>query len=315
MEKATVHRTHCNSRFLGVLFMKTYPYPAGESKVKWISTAWLKDHIGDDDLMILDVQPNVHDYIMGHIPGAIYLNEGLLRSAQNRLPAMYVTPESIQSVLSRAGIDPDKTIVVYSAAGRYSKCAAGLGDGLEQTMMAYSLIRFGHDSVYILDGGLEKWKDEGGELTKIFPEWQPTSFKAQLRSDYFVVYDEFKKLREREDVIVFDARPFESYKEGGLWIKNGHIPGAYSLPWRSLMSKDNPKLMKSDDELRELVGKFNITSDKTLLIYCGTGREATNEFLFFKFYLGHEKVRIYEGSFTEWSSYPENPTATGENPR
>jgi len=252
---------------------------------------------------------------MGHIPGAIYLNEGLLRSAQNRLPAMYVTPESIQSVLSRAGIDPDKTIVVYSAAGRYSKCAAGLGDGLEQTMMAYSLIRFGHDSVYILDGGLEKWKDEGGELTKIFPEWQPTSFKAQLRSDYFVVYDEFKKLREREDVIVFDARPFESYKEGGLWIKNGHIPGAYSLPWRSLMSKDNPKLMKSDDELRELVGKFNITSDKTLLIYCGTGREATNEFLFFKFYLGHEKVRIYEGSFTEWSSYPENPTATGENPR
>jgi thiosulfate/3-mercaptopyruvate sulfurtransferase len=129
-----------------------------------------------------------------------------------------------------------------------------------------------------------------------------------------VVYDEFKKIREREDVIVFDARPFESYKEGGLWIKNGHIPGAYSLPWRSLMSKDNPKLMKGDEELRELVGKFNITSDKTLLIYCGTGREATNEFLFFKFYLGHEKVRIYEGSFTEWSSYPENPTVTGENP-
>ena len=298
-----------------VLFMKTYPYPAGESKVKWISTAWLKDHIGDDDLMILDVQPNVHDYIMGHIPGAIYLNEGLLRSAQNRLPAMYVTPESIQSVLSRAGIDPNRTVVVYSAAGRYSKCTAGLGDGLEQTMMAYSLIRFGHNSVYILDGGLEKLKDEGGELTKIFPEWQPTSFKAQLRSDYFVVYDEFKKLREREDVIVFDAPPFESYKEGGLWIKNGHIPGAYSLPWRSLMSKDNPKLMKSDDELKELVGKFNITSDKTLLIYCGTGREATNEFLFFKFYFGHEKVRIYEGSFTEWSSYPKNPTATGENPR
>ncbi|MDM7911689.1 MAG: hypothetical protein QUS09_01180 [Methanotrichaceae archaeon] len=50
-------------------------------------------------------------------------------------------------------------------------------------------------------------------------------------------------------------------------------------------------------------------------MYCGTGREATNEFLFFKFYLGHDKVRIYEGSFTEWSAYPENPTVTGENPR
>ena len=81
------------------------------------------------------------------------------------------------------------------------------------------------------------------------------------------------------------------------------------------MSKDNPKLMKSDEDLKEIVENFDITPDKTILIYCGTGREATNEFLFFKFYLGHEKVRIYEGSFTEWSSHPENPTVVGENPR
>ena len=118
----------------------------------------------------------------------------------------------------------------------------------------------------------------------------------------------------RKDVILFDARPFEVYKEGGLWIKNGHIPGANSLPWRSLMTKDNPRLMKSDEELQAIIGKFNITSDKTLLIYCGTGREATNEFLFFRFYLDHQKVRIYEGSFTEWSSHPENPIVAGEAP-
>jgi thiosulfate/3-mercaptopyruvate sulfurtransferase len=119
----------------------------------------------------------------------------------------------------------------------------------------------------------------------------------------------------QEDMILFDARPFESYKEGGLWIKNGHIPGANSLPWRTLMTKDNARLMKSDEELQELVAKFDITPEKNLIIYCGTGREATNEFLFFKFYLGHERVQIYEGSFTEWSSHPENQTVTGENPR
>jgi thiosulfate/3-mercaptopyruvate sulfurtransferase len=81
------------------------------------------------------------------------------------------------------------------------------------------------------------------------------------------------------------------------------------------MTKDNARLMKDDAELEQMISKFNITPDKTLLIYCGTGREATNEFLFFKFYLGHEKVRIYEGSFTEWSAHPENPTVTGESPR
>ncbi len=157
--------------------MKTYPYPTGVSKVKWISTEWLANNL--DDIMILDVQPNVHDYIMGHIPGAIYLNEGLLRSARNRLPALYAPPEALQPSLSAAGLDPDKPVVVYSGAGRYSHCTAGLGDGLEQTMMAYSLIRFGHNQVYILDGGIEKWKGDGHELTKVFPQWKATDFKAE----------------------------------------------------------------------------------------------------------------------------------------
>jgi len=78
--------------------MKTYPYPDGNSKVKWISTEWLAENNNEGKFMILDVQPNVHDYIMGHLPGAVYLNEGLLRSASNGLPAMYVPPDTIQSV-------------------------------------------------------------------------------------------------------------------------------------------------------------------------------------------------------------------------
>jgi thiosulfate/3-mercaptopyruvate sulfurtransferase len=293
--------------------MKSYPYPPGDGKVKWVSTEWLGEHI-DDDLMILDVQPNVHDYIMGHLPDAIYLNEGLMRSAQDRLPSIFVPTVAIQPVLRRTGLDPNKPVVIYSGAGRYSRCTAGLGDGLEQTMMAYSLIRYGHNKVYILDGGIEKWKEEGRELTKVFPKWKPSDYSANVEKEYFVTYDEFKRMLGRNDVILFDARPFEVYKEGGLWIKNGHIPGANSLPWRSLMTKDNARLMKSDEELSAIVNRFNITPDKTLLIYCGTGREATNEFLFFRFYLGYEKVKIYEGSFTEWSSYPENPTVVGESP-
>jgi thiosulfate/3-mercaptopyruvate sulfurtransferase len=295
--------------------MKSYPFPSGESLVKWVSTDWLAEHINDPDLTILDVQPNVHDYIMGHLPNAVYLNEGLLRSAWNRLPSMYVQPEALKPVLDRAGVDNNRTTVIYSGAGRYSRCTAGLGDGLEQTMMAYSLIRFGHNKICILDGGLEKWKDEGGELSKVFPQWRESDFKIEVRRDFFVDYEEFLELKERDDVILFDARPFEFYKEGGLWIKKGHIPGANSLPWRSLMTPENPKLIKSDEELEQMISKFNITPDKTLLIYCGTGREATNEFLFFKFYLGHEKARIFEGSFTEWTSHPENPTTTGESPR
>jgi thiosulfate/3-mercaptopyruvate sulfurtransferase len=291
---------------------KTYPYPQGEGKVKWVSTEWLADHL-NDEMLLLDVQPNVHDYIMGHIPGAVYMNEGLLRSAWKGLPAMYVPPEAIEPVLQIAGIEADVPTVVYSSAGRYSKCTKGLGDGLEQTMMAYSLTRFGHNKIYILDGGIEKWKDEGHTLTKEYPECKESDFKAEVRRDYFVTYDEFKQMKDRDDVIVFDARPADVYSDGGLWPKPGHVPGAFSLPWRTLMTKENSRLMKSDEELEEIVGKFNVTPDKTLLIYCGTGREATNEFLYFKWYRGHDKVKIYEGSFTEWSAHPENSTVSGPN--
>ena len=92
---------------------------------------------------------------------------------------------------------PNRPVVIYSGAGRYSQCTAGLGDGLEQTMMAYSLVRFGHNKVYILDGGLEKWKDEGRELTKVFPSWKPSNFEVQVQKDYFVEYEEFKRIKDR----------------------------------------------------------------------------------------------------------------------
>lgn len=81
------------------------------------------------------------------------------------------------------------------------------------------------------------------------------------------------------------------------------------------MTKDNSRLLKSDIELKEIIGTFDILPEKTLIVYCGTGREATNEFLILKWYFGHEKVKIFEGSFTEWTAHPENPTVTGTEPR
>lgn len=292
-----------------------YPYPPGQGTVKWISTEWLADHIEDDDLNILDVQPNIHDYIMGHIPNAVYMNEGVLRSAWESLPAMYVPPEGLKPILDRAGVDPDTPTVIYSGAGRYSHCTAGIGDGLEQPMMAYSLARFGHKKLYILDGGIEKWLADGHKLTKVYPRCIKSDFTVDVQREYFVTYDQFLEIKEQNNVMVLDARPADIYARGGLWPKLGHIPGALSLPWRSLMTGDNSRLLKSDIELKEIIGKFDIRPEKTLIVYCGTGREATNEFIILKWYFGHEKVKIFEGSFTEWTAHPENPTVTGTEPR
>jgi thiosulfate/3-mercaptopyruvate sulfurtransferase len=81
------------------------------------------------------------------------------------------------------------------------------------------------------------------------------------------------------------------------------------------MAEDNSTLLKYEEEIKDILDGKGISPDKTVICSCGTGREATNEFIMFKFLLGYQNVKIYEGSFTEWSSYPDNPTVTGKNPR
>jgi thiosulfate/3-mercaptopyruvate sulfurtransferase len=288
---------------------KKYPY--GEGKVKWVSTEWLGEHLEDEKLMILDVQPNVHDYIQRHIPGAVYMNEGLLRVPLKGLPAQYVPPEALQAVVRRVGLKPDVPVVVYTGVGPFS----GGGNGLEQTMMAYSLVRFGHDRVYVLDGGVDKWNAEGRALTKVFPKVEASDFAVQVRSGYVIAYEEFKAKKDEDDVILLDARPSAVYEGQGPWIKAGHIPGAINVPWTSFMDPDNTRLLKSDAEIQAVLDRHGIVPHKTVICSCGTGREATNEFILFKWYLGYPRVLIYEGSFTEWSSYPDNPTVLGKSPR
>ena len=289
--------------------MKHYPY--GTGTVRWVSTDWLYENQNNQEMVIIDVQPNVHDYIEEHISGAIYVNEGLFRTWIGGVPARYVPSEAIQPVLQSAGMKLNVPVVVYTGTG----AAKGWGDGLEQTMMAYSLARFGHDSIHVLDGGLDKWKGEGKPLTKVFPKTESSDFTVRLQSDFYVDYETFKAMKDRDDVMVLDARPAAAYEGQAFWIKPGHIPGAVNVPWASLMDDKNKRLLKPEAEIMAILNTHEVRPNKTILCSCGTGREATNEFILFKWYLNYPSVKIYEGSFTEWTAYPDNPTVTGKSPR
>jgi len=288
-----------------------YPYPAGDGIVKWVSTEWLEEHLYDEDLMILDVQPGFPDYIKAHIPGAVYMNEGLLRVPLNGRPCVHVPSEAIEPVLQRVGLKADVPVVVYTGKGGFNNS----GDGLEQTMMTYSLARFGQDNIYVLDGGFNKWQEEGRELTKVFPEVEESDFEVNCRvSEYAISMEELKEIKDDKGVVLLDARPAKAYEGQAIWIKPGHIPGAVNLPWVRLMDEKNTCLLKSNEEIKDILKEDGVTPDKTIICSCGTSREATAEFTLLKWYLGYPDVRIYEGSFTEWSAYPENPTVTGPNP-
>jgi thiosulfate/3-mercaptopyruvate sulfurtransferase len=291
-----------------------YPYPPGDGEVRWVSTGWLAGHLEDPGLQIIDCQPNIHDYIRGHIPGALFLEENHFRLSRDR-PGIFIPPEVAELILRRLGLRADHPVVITSSAGPLSACTTFIGDGLEQTMLAYTLARYGHRKVHILDGGIDKWQQEGRPLSQVFPKPAESEFRVQLRKDFVTEYGDVKAQKDRSDVILLDARPAPVYEGQGPWPKPGHIPGAVSLPWKSLMDPKNPKLLKPEEEIRAILSEKKITPDRTIICSCGTGREATNEFCLFRFLLKFPKVKIYEGSFTEWSMYPENPTVTGKNPR
>ena len=291
--------------------MKEEKYPIGQKEIKWTSTNWLADHLDDGDFMILDVQPDIHDYIEAHIPGAVYMSEKLFRVPEDGTPGKWIPKEAAQAEFSRVGLDPDKPVVVYTGTGLFR----GWGDGLEQTMVAYTLKRFGHKNIYLLDGGLDKWLEEDRPVSKEFPEVKKSSYDAKVQSDIFLDYEQFLNIKDKDDTILLDARPEDIYAGQGPWIKAGHIPGAVNLPWKSLMTEDNSRLLKSEEEIKKILEEKNITKDKTIVCSCGTGREATNEYVLFKHLLNYPNVKLYEGSFTEWSSFPDNPTVTGKDPR
>ncbi|MDD1677948.1 MAG: sulfurtransferase [Methanomicrobiales archaeon] len=293
---------------------RSYPYPLNSGKVSWVSTAWLEDHLDDRNLQILDIQPNVHDYIQAHIPEAVYVNENLFRIHQ-KIPNFWMPPETIQHILRGMGIHNDVPTVIYTSYGPLSVCTKYIGDGLEQTMVAYSLARYGHNRVYVLDGGLIKWQEENRVVNQKFPIVQESDFTVNLQKDLFIPYEEFRSIKDRGDVLVIDARPSAVYEGKGPWPKAGHIPGAISIPWPSLMDDKNKTLLKPEEQIRKMITEKGVTRDKHILLYCGTGREATNEFILLKWFLGLPSVRLFEGSFTEWSAHPENPTVTGKNPR
>jgi thiosulfate/3-mercaptopyruvate sulfurtransferase len=286
------------------------PYPRGDGEVKLVTTDWLADHLDDPGLTILDTQPNVHDYIQEHIPGAVYLHEGVLRVPAHGFPTSYGPLACLQESFRRVGMRADRSVVVYTGKGIFS----AQGEGLSQTMMAYSLAKFGHDNVYILDGGLDAWKKENGDLTQEYPSVEPSDFAVQVRGEYPIGYEEFKRIKDDDDVIVLDARPKKFYEGQGPWRKPGHIPGAVNLPWRSLMDDENPMRLKPNDEVDTILEQHGIDRSRTVICSCGTGREATNEFILFKWLYRYPDVRLYEGSFTEWVAHPENETIEGPRP-
>ncbi len=250
---------------------------------------------------VLDVRPVPPlSYLGGHVPGAVHLSEQAFRGPNGRLPFQIWSPAKLASLLSQAGISNRDAVLVYSDGN----------DVLGAALVSYILEKSGVTRVAIVDGGISGYKAAAQPTTKAFPTFTAGSFRPTTVQGLAIPLSELEPLIGRSDVVIVDPRPKAQFEgTDQTFIRNGHIPGAKNIPWQSFTeannadeARKNAHKLKSLDEIRSLLVRRGVTPDKTVIVSCSTGREASLQYLTLKHLLKYPKVRIYEGSWTEYSA-------------
>ena len=266
-----------------------------------ISADWLHAHIGDPDVRVIDFRwylvgrQGAEEYANGHIPGAAFVE---LDDVTGKGPGRHPLPtlEQFQAAIRMAGVDDATAVVVYDDVG-----------GSVAARVWFLLRWFGHERQAVLDGGLQAW---GEPLETAAPHVRKGSFGAR-RPDRSRILD-FDEVARQRGVPVIDSRAGERYRgeKEPVDPKAGHIPGARNAPFMGNLQEDGR--FKPREELRRRFEEVGVDPEEGAVVYCGSGVNACHNLLAMEL-AGIKNVRLYEGSWSDWSSR-DAPVATGAEP-
>jgi len=254
-------------------------------------------------VILLDVRTDVFAYLKGHLPGAEYLNSETLRASEGGIPTRLLSAESYSELFSRLGLAFDVPVVIYSA---------GESRNIDATFTAWLLAGFGHPKVFILDGGFFKWQLEQRPVVQPYPRIPVAHFPKSFHPEAASLEDVRRALTTK-DAILVDARPPDQFAgEAGAQIRRGHIPGAINHYWADDLTQEGfGHVWKDTTALRTAYQAQRITPDKSIIAYCNSTTEASHVHFTLRYLLGYPRVRVYVGSWTEWSERADLPITTG----
>ncbi len=258
-----------------------------ETRERLVSANWLQQHLNDPHLVLLDASPGTI-YQAGHIPGSI--NYDIFTYGVKELPA-----EEIEKRYQSWGISPEKKIVVYDQGGTYLA-----------TRLFFSLEYYGFpvSRIFILDGGLAKWKAAGGPVTdQSGAAPAKGTFRIKdLKKDIRVDLPGFLEAsgNPSKNVLLEALDPAWHYGTHQFFGRGGHVPNAVMLPAEDLYNAD--KTFKSTEEIKKILSYLDIGPEKQVLSHCGGGIAASVPFFALKHLLGYTNVKLFPGSLLEWAS-------------
>jgi thiosulfate/3-mercaptopyruvate sulfurtransferase len=267
-----------------------------------VTTEWLVANLGQPGIVVAEVDESPDLYDEGHVPRAIKLH--WKDDLQDPIERDLIDRKSFEQLMGSRGIANDTTVVLYGDKNNWFAAYA-----------YWYLKIYGHADVRILDGGRQKWIDEGRELTTEVPSPAAVSYTAVERDDSIRVFrDDVLAGLGSAGIALVDVRsPQEfsgelmappGYEQEGA-SRTGHIPGAQSIPWATAVRDDGT--FKSPDELREMYSAKGITADKEVRAYCRIGERSAHTWFVLRELLGYGSVKNYDGSWTEWGNLVDVP--------
>ena len=272
-----------------------------------VTTDWVAQHGSDAGIRLVEVDVDTAAYDEGHISGAVGLNWQTQLCDQVRRDIL--TKEQFEQLCQDNGISNDTTVIFY-----------GDNNNWFATYALWQFRYYGHDEskLKVMDGGRQKWIDEGRDLVTDTPSPAATDYKAKFPDDNVrATKDHVLPTLEQGVVNLVDVRsPAEFTGEiiapPGLpetAQRPGRIPGAANIPWATAVADDGT--FKSYDELKEIYEGAGVDPDKETVAYCRIGERSSHTWFALKYLLGYEKVRNYDGSWTEWGNLVGAPIAKG----
>lgn len=275
-----------------------------------VATDWVADHADDPAVVVIDVDEDIEAYARNHIPGSVGLD--WKADLQDPVRRTFLGPEGFAALMDATGVTRDTHVVLYG--------------GNNNWFAAYAYWYFkvyGHESVSLMDGGRKKWELEGRKLTDEQTAVTPTSGYVagepdpEIRARREQVLAEF--VGAPAGTALIDVRsPAEFAGETTApphlpleaAMVPGHIPGATNVPWVTAVNPDTGEFLPVD-QLREIYAGKGLSPDDEVVAYCRIGERSAHSWFVLHELLGFDRVRNYDGSWTEYGSLVDVPVAKG----
>ena len=266
---------------------------------KLVSTDWVADRLNDPQIRLVESNEDPLLYPSGHLSGAVEVD--WTRDLNDALTRDYLDKDRFEKLLERIGVGPETTVVFYGDRNNWWAAYA---------LWVFSL--FGFENTKLMDGGRLKWQKEGREFVTTAASAPKGGLTVNDRDDQTLRAfrdDVMAHLRVQGKLI--DVRSPQEFSgerthmegfpnEGAL--RGGHIPGARNVPWAKAVNPETGEFLPADELRRLYEQEAGLKPEDDVIVYCRIGERSSHTWFVLKHLLGYEKVRNYDGSWTEWGN-------------